>query len=234
MNEYIWNDCGVCTNADIVFERKYNGGKCSVDVSVAMYDGKYYFGSHVDTPDQGSASPCVNMYDGYDSQDDALLAGIMYTVGQAESMQLNDVADKLRCEADRMETENNYYRNEILKSLLDDGKPYECYRDDKCMMVLVVRKYDDGWSHGHVFAEMPRCDNKTKVKDARIRTIQRRPCALHFDTYYTTEEEAINAGVSDMIRCIRDVYITEDFRYVAEYLESKYHGNKRWVQLSLF
>lgn len=74
---FFFNDCGVCTNPDIVEE--YRDGKVWFNVDVAQQNGKWRYGGHAQTLVSGYATPCsFTRKRTYPSKREATLAGLRY------------------------------------------------------------------------------------------------------------------------------------------------------------
>lgn len=80
MNEsykFFFNDCGVCTNPDIVEE--YRDGKVWFNVDVAQQNGKWCYGGHAETHVSGYVTPCSFTRERtYPTKREATLAGLRH------------------------------------------------------------------------------------------------------------------------------------------------------------
>jgi hypothetical protein len=74
---YNFNDNGVCIYPKVAYELDNTDG--FVQITIAEYEGKYCYGykyKYHDPSSQGGESPCMNLFEMYDTEDKAIIAAI--------------------------------------------------------------------------------------------------------------------------------------------------------------
>lgn len=83
MKEFEWNDCGVCTNPNMIEKRLDNYNY--IIIKTACHDGEWYDGRDLAYATGGIGSPCSMRCKGFSTEHEAIMAAIGHATNDVQN-----------------------------------------------------------------------------------------------------------------------------------------------------